>query len=342
MRVGLVCPYDLSRPGGVQNQVLGLAGELRSVGDDVLVIGPGLPEGENGVDLGPTVVIPGNGSKVPISLDPRVLSALRSAARKVDLFHVHEPLMPVISLAALRAGTPVVATFHAAPGEFGTRFYNLIGSGVRNLLGGNVRAVTAVSETARAPLPSAMDVEIVPNGLTVGSLRSKVTRDQLQVSFLGRDERRKGLDVLLAAWPGILSESPGARLVVMGSDRGTPGIDWRGLVNDDEKTRVLNSSSVFVAPNLGGESFGIVVVEAMAAGTVVVASDIPAFRDVGGDAVVYFVPGDPTDLAETVVRLLADQRQRDELASAAIEQAAQFDWGLVAGSYRAVYERSLS
>ena len=121
MKVGLVSPYDLSKPGGVQVQVMGLARALEEAGDEPLVIGPGLPDGVPGVDLGRSIAVPGNGSRVPISPDPTVLRIMKSVAGVVDVLHVHEPLMPMASLLALRVGRPVVATFHAAPGQIGSR-----------------------------------------------------------------------------------------------------------------------------------------------------------------------------------------------------------------------------
>jgi len=342
VKIGLVCPYDLSKPGGVQAQVLGLSAVLTARGDDTVVIGPGLPVGVSGVDLGRAVVVPGNGSKVPVSIDPTVLRLMRSVAGDIDVLHVHEPLMPTVSLSALRVGVPVVATFHAAPGAIGTRFYNLFGDWMTRILGPNVRRVTAVSETARAPLPTGLDVTIVPNGVDIASLGSDVERNPKRVAFLGRDEPRKGLDILLEAWPLILEQVPDADLTVMGAERDVPGIEWLGWVEDETKTEVLNSSSIYVAPNTGGESFGIVLVEAMAAGAAVVASNLKAFIDVGGHAAQYFESGDARELATEVVQLLQHDDIRSGLAAAGQERAADFDWGSVSAAYRALYEDSLS
>ncbi len=342
MRVGLVCPYDLSKPGGVQAQVLGLAKALAAGGDEVAVIGPGLPPDVSGVDLGDTLSIPGNGSKVPISPDPRVLRKMRAATSEIDVLHVHEPLMPSVSLSALRVGLPVVATFHAAPGAVGNAFYGFIGFALNRILGVNVRTVTAVSATARNPLPDDLDVSIVPNGIDVASMRVDVPRDPLAVVFLGRDEPRKGLDVLLEAWPAVQSAVPDARLVVMGAAREVEGVDWRGVVDEEEKAATLNGSAVYVAPNLGGESFGIVLVEGMAAGVAVVASDLSAFVEVGEDAALYFPVGDADALADRLVTVLTDEELRAGLSEAGIERAAAFDWSVVAAEYRRHYESALS
>ena len=343
MRVGLVCPYDLSKPGGVQAQVLGLATALRAAGDEPTVIGPGLPPGVEGVDLGRSVTIPGNGSMVPISLDPTLGRIMRSVSANLDVLHVHEPLMPTASLLALRVGNPVVATFHAAPGEIGTRFYNLIGFGFDRILGDKVRAVTAVSETARAPLPKDLDVTIGPNAVDISAFTADQPRSPASVCFLGRDEPRKGLDVLLQAWPEVVAEVPEAQLTVMGAQRDEPAdARWMGWVDDATKAEVLGRSTVYVAPNTGGESFGIILLEAMAAGAAVVASDLEAFRNVGSDAVRYFSTGDHEALASAVVGLLDDEGARSQLVTAGLERVKRFDWSEVTAEYRRIYAESLS
>lgn len=338
MRIGLVCPYDLGKPGGVQAQVLGLAARL----DESMVIGPGLPPGVRGVDLGSTLSVPGNRSKVPVSVDPRVGSLIKEAASDLDLLHVHEPLMPTVSLAALHADLPVVATFHAAPGPVGRGLYVVIGSQLNRVLGSAVRKVTAVSATAAAPLPDYLETEIIPNGVDVAAFALDVDRHPFRVTFLGRDEPRKGLDVLLEAWSSVLHQVPEAELVVMGADRGTDDAIWMGRVDDRVKTETLCSSAVFVAPNTGGESFGITLVEAMAAGAAVVASDLDAFKDVGGDAVRYVPVEDAGGLAANIVSLLQGPEEVSRLGGMGRERAAQFDWSVVTGAYRKIYADALS
>ena len=342
MRIGLVCPYDLSKPGGVQAQVLGLGEALRSFGDEVSVIGPGLPESVDGVDLGSSVAVPGNGSIMPISLDPRVRWAIRKASSGLDLLHVHEPLMPTVSLGALRAGPPVVATFHAAPETAAKRFYSFAGPFLARILGENVRTITAVSETAAEAVRSHMGVVIVPNGVDVAAMSTDQERTPLRVAFLGRDEPRKGLDLLLESWGDVSNAVPDAQLVVMGASRGSHDVEWMGRVDDETKIRVLNSAAVYVAPNIGGESFGVVLVEAMAAGAAVLASDLQSFVDVGGEAVRYFRTGNVSDLTAKLVELLDDDKARGDLARRGRMRADQFDWDTVGAAYRVVYEESLS
>lgn len=342
MKIGLVSPYDLSRPGGVQAQVLGLARTLDAIGDVVKVIGPGLPDGIDGVDLGPTATVPGNRSRVPISLDPRLSKVLSVVTRDIDVLHVHEPLMPVVSLAALRAGPPVVATFHADPGRAVRMAYSASAALLRRLLGDNVRVVSAVSETAASALPAGFELEVVPNGVDTSALRVPAARDPRLVVFLGRDEPRKGLDVLLEAWPSISQAVPEAHLTVLGCDRGSGQATWLRDVTDTTKANVLNQAAVLVAPNTGGESFGIVLIEGMAAGAAVVASDLEAFIDVGGDAARYFPVRDSAALAETVLEVLENDKLRQAMSSRGIERAAQYDWGIVATRYRELYTTAIS
>lgn len=342
MKIGLVCPYDLSRPGGVQAQVMGLSTALASRGVEARVIGPGLPEGVDGVDLGDTRSVPGNRSRAPISLDVRLSKVFRVVSQEVDLLHVHEPLMPSVSLSALRAGPPVVATFHADPSLIVRRFYSLAGRRIATVLGSRVKAITAVSQTAAGALPDELEVSIVPNGVDTSAMRVRTNRDPRLVVFLGRDEPRKGLGVLLKAWPAIVDSVPDAHLSIMGAQREIEGFSWLGEVDDETKIRVLNRAAVYVAPNTGRESFGIVLIEAMAAGAAVVASDIAAFQDVGGQAVRYFPVRDAGRLAEAVVDVLTDDKTRDAMASRGIDRAAEFDWTSVVEDYLGIYNSVLS
>jgi phosphatidylinositol alpha-mannosyltransferase len=340
IRVGVVSPYDLSIPGGVQAQVLGLAGYLSRQGDEAIVIGPGLPSGVNGLDLGSSVTIPGNGSMVPISLDPRVRGKLDGAVADLDLLHVHEPLMPLVSLLANHAGPPVVATFHAAPGPVGRAVYRLPWPLLDWAMGNRV-AVTAVSAMAASVLPSRMEALIIPNGLDVASMQVDTPRSENRVAFLGRDEPRKGLDLLLEAWPDVVTARPDAELIVMGADRATDEVTWLGRVDDQTKARVLSSAAVYVAPQTGAESFGIVLVEAMSAGAAVVASDLDAFVSVAAGSALHFPVGDSQALANALLQLLARPEERAQLTAAGAKRAAEFDWSVVGAAYRDLYLSSI-
>ena len=249
--------------------------------------------------------------------------------------------MPLASLAANRAGPPVVATFHADPSKLMRRVYARSGPLMRSALG-KARIITAVSRTAASALPAWIEPIIVPNGVDVAGAAVAVKRSPHQVVFLGRDEPRKGLDVLLEAWPIVLEHVPEAVLMAIGPVRKTSGVEWMGRVGDDVKRRLIASSAVYVAPNLGGESFGIVLVEAMAAGTPVVASDLPAFRDVAEDSARYAEPGDSGQLAGTIVDLLLDPGAREQLGNSGRERSKAFDWPVVAAAYRNIYQSIIS
>jgi phosphatidylinositol alpha-mannosyltransferase len=186
-----------------------------------------------------------------------------------------------------------------------------------------------------------MEVTIIPNGVDVAALSVDTERHPHRVVFLGRDEPRKGLDLLVEAWSKVSQRFPDAELVVMGADRGSPDVEWMRRVDDETKARILSSAAVFVAPNTGGESFGIVLVEAMAAGAAVLASDLQAFVDVGGDAVRFFRKGDNADLADELLDLLGDDDGRPALGRRGEARARQFDWSKVATSYRDVYTQAL-
>lgn len=365
LRIGLVCPYSLSVPGGVQNHVLGLAGYLTAVGDRVAILAPGeLPPGraeEHGLDpgqitsAGTAVPVPYNRSVARITLGPAVAGRVRrwSTAGGFDLLHIHEPLAPGVSLSALaRADVPVVATFHTAtPGSLlmrvaGTAFRSAVAS---------IDAGIAVSASARQVVVDhlARRPQIIPNGIRAADFTTAVHRgrwragDRPRLVFLGRlDEPRKGLDVLLAALPAIRRRRPDLQVVVAGQGRVSrvrrrlpPGCVALGEIDDDIRADLLRSADLFVAPHRDRESFGIVLLEAIAAGATVVASDLPAFTDLltGEDGPLGFVfpAGDPAALARTVDRALtADRRPLNARARAAVQR---FDWSRVGPEVRAVY-----
>ncbi len=339
MRIAIVCPYDVGAFGGVQRVAVDLVERLRSGGDDAFAVGPGVSH-ELGVDVGRSVTIPGNGSMAPIALGLKVRRRVRAAVADCDVVHVHEPLMPMTSLAALGAGRPTVATFHAAVAPWTSRLYRALdGVGARLL---RDAALTAVSPMAMAALPDAWaPVTIIPNGIDVASFRVGVPRIPGRIVMVGRDEPRKGIDVMLGAFGAIRSSFPEAELHVIGAERpAADGVVYHGRVRDREKRELLASSQIYVAPHLGGESFGIVLAEAMAAGCAVVASDLAAFRSVGGAAADYFDVGDSASLAHAVSRLLSAPTAIEALSNAGADRVQMFDWSLVVARYRAVYEQA--
>lgn len=362
MRVGLVCPYALDHPGGVQNHVLGLAGWLRSQGHDVSIIGPGVPSpallAANGLDdaqfrsSGPSVPITFNRSVARINVGARPLRLLREwlADGCFDLVHVHEPISPTISLWALRTATsPCVATFHAySPNRWLVRFaHNLVPWAVRRIDAAiavsSAAADFAEQETLRSPV-------IIGNGIDVASFPASQRPEpwrggrRPRLVFVGRyDEPRKGFDVLVAALPTIRSVVPDLDVVVVGqgSRPQVPGV--RFVSSDDAgRNAWLASADVYLAPHTGNESFGIVLLEALACGAPVVAADLPAFEEVLCDDEGLightFATGDAHAAAAAVLASLAEPR--DLRLDRGLARAAQFDWGVLGPQIVAQYDEA--
>ena len=360
MRVGLVCPYSLDVHGGVQNHVLDLARELVVLGHEVAVLAPG----ERSAGLPPyvtttgrTVPMPYNGSVARVSFGPLVAGRVRRwlAEGRFDVLHIHEPATPSVSVLALWAArTPVVATFHTSQ----DRSWALETTAATFLRTGlaKIDAHVVVSDEAARTMGRYLDAEpvVIPNGVHVHRFEPVITpvpsSEGPRLLFVGRlDEARKGLPVLVEAVPEILEAVPGARLTVVGG--GSPRtlrrlpralrdrVELAGPLDDDGKARALADADVLVAPNTHGESFGVVLLEAMAAGAAVVASDLPAFRSVLGDGRygAHFRAGDPEDLARVTVALLRDEVGRRRVVDRARGAAGRYDWGLLAPRVVDVY-----
>jgi len=355
MRIGLVCPYSLAVPGGVQNHVLGLAGWLVGEGHRVSILAPdeapavllarhGVPA-DAVTSCGRSLPVPYNGSVARITFGPLSARRVRRWLRteQPDVLHVHEPITPSASLVALRhSRVPVVATFHTATPR--SRTMHL----ARRLLAGTIDRIAAriaVSPTAAEVVRTHLhrEAQVVPNGFSPAQLRGgAVPRLSHRLVFLGRlDEPRKGLEVLLRAWPAIREVHPDCELVLAGAGRRRhlpDGCRAVGVVSDAERADLLGSAELFIAPHRGRESFGLVVVEAMAARAVVVAADLPAFADVltGPDGRRYghlFRAGDADALADAVLAALTDDALHSgnpALRDRAAEAAERYDWSVVA------------
>jgi phosphatidyl-myo-inositol alpha-mannosyltransferase len=328
VRVGLVCPYSWRIPGGVQSHVAGLARALQALGVDTEILAP---EGGD-VPLGRSIPIPSNGSVQRVALSPATIVRTARAVRTrgYDLVHLHEPMLPAACLTALRsARAPVVATFHMY--RRALLWYAVFRPVVRpaaRRLDACLAVSAAAAEYARRGI--GRDAEVVPNGIDYEELERLVPeRSGRRLLFIGRDEPRKGLSVLRRAH-ALLGER--AELVLVGPN---------GAVSEEELRRELARADVLVAPSVKGESFGLVLAEAMAAGVPVVASDIPGYRDVLTAGGVLVPPGDAQSLARALERLLADPDERARLAEAGRREAAQYAWPRVAERVLAVYERVL-
>ncbi len=365
----MVCPYNLSRPGGVQGQVLGLSRALLARGhrvtvvapDDERPVGPQVLHDGDGPDLdlwviGHTTSLRSNGSVAPVALSP---SASLRANRildptRFDVVHWHEPMAPGISYRSLLAArVPMVATFHRAGGSSWYKaFKPLAWWGA-----GRIQRRVAVSEAARLTAEAALGghYEVLFNGVELGRFSGiePTPTDRPTILFLGRHEERKGLGVLLEAFEAVPDP---VRLWIAGDGPSTESLrrrhpasarlEWLGLLDQAEVAPRLAGADILCAPSLRGESFGMVLLEAMAAGTVVVASDLDGYRAASGGHAVLVPPGDGAVLGKALVDAVADVRAATGPASGAALAAARrhadaWSMDLLAVRYLALYEQAI-
>src|ERR1700692_1608802 len=348
MRIGMVCPYSFDVPGGVQSHVLQLAEVMHSRGHDVSVLAPSsshveLPDYV--VSGGKAVPIPYNGSVARLRFGPATHRKVKRwlADGEFDVLHLHEPNAPSLSMLALAvAEGPIVATFHTST----TKSLTLsVFQGILRPFHEKIVGRIAVSDVARRWQMEALGTDAVeiPNGVDVEALSSAPRFDGYPppcrtVLFLGRyNESRKGLAVLLDALPTVVQHFPDLEVLVVGHGdedelrRQTGGFAERmrflGLVDDAGKASAMRSADVYCAPNIGGESFGIVLVEAMAAGIPVVASDLDAFRRVlrDGEAGRLVPVGDGAALADALIEMLQNDVLREHYVAAASEAVQPYD-----------------
>lgn len=354
MRVGIVCPYSLTLPGGVQGQVLGLGRALQRAGTDARILGPcdGPPPDASVIPLGNSIPTANNGSVAAIAPDPsaalRTIRALRDEA--FDVVHIHEPFAPGPSLTAMvAAGSPTVATFHrSGPSTWLRALRPLARWGAANL---DIRA--AVSEEARATAFEALggDYELVWNGIDTGRYQrgDPWPTDGPTIVFVGRHEPRKGLAVLIEAMdllPGDVSlwaagqgpDTDRLRRVTAGDHR----VHWLGPVSEEEKIRRIQGAHVLCVPSLHGESFGVVLLEGMAAATPVVACDITGYRNVARPGVEARMvpPGDPGELAKAIEAALEGGPDTKEMVQRGLQRAETFSMPALAGRYMDMYHRA--
>jgi phosphatidylinositol alpha-mannosyltransferase len=368
MRIGLVCPYRWDVPGGVQYHVRDLATTLRGMGHHVEILTPAEHE-ESLADewitfAGRTVPVPYNGSMASMQFGPVSAARVRRWLRegRFDVVHVHEPASPSVSLlVCMIAKGPIVATFHAATTR--SKWLAAVGPMARPWLE-RISGRIAVSDFARRVQVEHLggDAVIIPNGVHVDGFARGPSLpgyargvDGPTIGFLGRfDEPRKGLPVLLEAMRTVVRRHPGARLLIAGRGnadelRSLIGPELRasvailGELSESDKAAFLRSVDIYCAPNLLGESFGVVLIEALSAGAPIVASDLDAFARVlqHGAAGVLVHRGDPAALAAALCDLLADPARRAELAATGSRVAADYDWDVLARRILDVYETVL-
>jgi len=363
LRIGIVCPYSWDFPGGVQNHVRDLAEFLITNGHYVEVLAPAT-ESENlpdyVVSAGRAISIPYNGAVARILFGVVANNRVRSWIHEgnFDLMHLHEPAIPSLSLLACWAGEgAMVGTFHAAAKY--QKAIVAIGPILEPVIE-KLSARIAVSESARLTLTAHLETDaiVIPNGIYADNYRDGSPRQEWQgntIGFLGRfEEDRKGLPVLLKALPIVSRFIPDIRVLIAGpgdSEEVLENVDpqlrnrveFLGKISEEDKADFLASVSLYIAPNTGGESFGIILAEAMAGGATVVASDIPAFADVLGNGQfgALFESENSESLAKVIIDLLRDERKRKDLAAAGALHAQRFDWGQVGGEIFEVYELAM-
>jgi len=364
VKIALVSPYDYVHPGGVNSHVAHLAAQFRRLGHDVTVIAPvardqTVPEGVLAVSRSITTFKSG-GSSSRVSLSPRISGRVKRilVQQRFDVVHVHNPLPPVVSVAFLRnrdaaPGTTLVATLHEYRSDKNP-FFTLGDSMIHRWME-RLDGRIAVSEPGRqfnsTYFPG--DYAVIPNGIDVsqfsgpdGAPFERYRDGRPVVLFLGRLEYRKGFKYLLRAWPWVRAVVPDARLLVVGAynkrqkrpyvlyarKRDIRGVRFVGPASERDKARYYRTADVYCAPSTGFESFGIVLLEGMASGVPVVASDIPGFRSVLDDGVqgVLAQPRNPHAIAKAIIELLEDPERRAQMGQAGQLKAAAYDWSLVA------------
>ncbi|NNE95303.1 MAG: glycosyltransferase family 4 protein [Acidimicrobiales bacterium] len=350
-RIGLVCPYSMGVWGGVQMQVLGLGRALRSMGCPVQVLAPcdGLPPEPWVTPLGNSIPYAENGSIAPLAPDPAAQLRLLGAVwdERFDVLHLHEPIAPGSTLTSLVVKpAPLIGTFHASGTIMPYRWINGVVRRLADRLDYRVAVSEEAAQTARASLGG--EYQIIPNAIEIDRFAHAEPwpTDGPTIMFLARHEARKGLRVLLQALDHLPSDvvlwvgGHGPDTDALRADFADPRIQWLGAIGDEEKERRLAGADVFCVPAVGGESFGVVLLEGMAAGTPVVASDIEAFRDVTGEgsSATLFENRNAPALAAALDRALEGGPEIDSRRDAGRLRAQQFSMKEQARRYVELYE----
>ena len=367
MKIGIVCPYDITRSGGVQEHVLAQAAELRSRGHDVRILTPRPRKHLKTPAEG--VIFIGNSTKVKtplktsfevgISLSRDEVETILTA-EDFDLLHIHEPEVPVLGgQIVAKATCPIIATFHAlAPDTAAGRTVgSVLGPLARPMLS-KITAMTAVSDAAarfvRDQMPN--KVRIIPNGIDLKKYQFKPERPANQtILYVGRLEKRKGVRYLLKAFKLLVAQQPDAELLIAGDgeqreslenyvkEKRIPGVTFLGFIDEEDKQRLLHEASLFCSPALYGESFGIVLLEAMASGTVTVAGANPGYESVlqGTGALSLIDPKETAEFARRLELLLTDRALREAWLEWAKDYVQQFDYERVVNQYEELYEDCL-
>ncbi|MEZ4521108.1 MAG: glycosyltransferase family 4 protein [Thermomicrobiales bacterium] len=369
MKILQVSPFDFSSRGGVNEHVLQLDAAFQSIGLDSRILAAGAPDTGEADDghiyrLGTAIPFPSNGSTARVTVSPFVISKVRSFLEREQfgVIHVHEPLAPVLPMAALLFSRALnVATFHAAR-DFNFWYHYI--KAFMDIFVDRIDCRIAVSQVAKESVDSHFpgDYEIVPNGIDLDRFRPDVAPiykyldGKKNILFVGRyDEPRKGFVHLLRAFPIVKTQFPDARLIVVGrgdiqkaiaqvDSMGLSNVEFVGAVRSADLPRYYATCDVYCAPSTGRESFGIVLLEALATGAPVVASNIPGYAGVvtHGETAVLTKVADPQGLALSIVRVLADEGLRESLQENGLRHVKRFGWNVVARQLLDVYDRGLA
>jgi len=362
MKIGLVSPYDYAAPGGVREHIGALDAKFREMGHDVVILTPNSKDGreehhDNVISLGRVTPLRINGSTARITLSMWLTHRVRQILHEeqFDVLHIHEPLMPALPLTVLRCSETInVATFHAHGQSYASNLGYLVGKAIVRRRVRKLHGRIAVSNTARQFVESYFpgDYTVIPNGINLEWWQQpakpieRFADGRPNVLFLGRLENRKGLKYLIRAFQQVRQEVPKARLIVAGEGRLRKGFEryvWQhdlegdvfftGFIPADERRRYFATADVFCAPSTGQESFGIVLLEAMACGKAIVASNIDGYRDVVTNRrEALLVPVKNEDaIASALVELLSNPVRRQELAERGRQTVQQYSWSRVAG-----------
>lgn len=360
MHIVLTCPYSLDLPGGVQSQVIGMAMSL-SQEHRLTILAPGtmIPESLQGssvetILLGATLGFRANGSVAPISLLPTSAFRLHRylAVAVPDVLIIHEPMVPLVGIAALLGSAKMkIGVFHRAGSTKALSLLRPLASAILLRLDAGIVVSEEARDSVRALIGDrSQSFRRIPNAVDTARFepRSQTTRRRRSILFLGRHEQRKGLGVLLEALSSLSSDFS---LSIVGTGPETvkltekyslnSKIHWCGRLTDSEVAGLMHESEIFVAPSLGGESFGVVLLEAMAAGVPVLCSDIPGYRLAAADAAIFVKPGDATELTNAISSLSEDESRRRDLAHRGQQRSREFDFSVARESYLEVIHTKL-
>jgi len=372
MKIALVSPYDFAFPGGVCNHISCLEQRLTQMGNLVKVIAPASHTittfGDRFIPIGKPRPVPASGSICRVTISPWLSSSIKSVldAEQFDIIHLHEPLMPMLCTTVLRlSSTATVGTFHATGGRPGYDFGKPITTMLIKRWFRRLNGKIAVSPSAREFVGSYFPgyYNIIPNGVDLEHFSpdvpaiDKYIDGKINILFVGRLERRKGLDYLLKAYQVVKKQTPDCRLIVVGPgtrlrrkyekwvrQRNLEDIIFVGPVDYDELPRYYKTADIFCSPATGCESFGVVLLEAMATGKPIVASDIDGYASVlsHGDEGLLVPPRDWTKLAQALITLIADEPLRRQMGARGIARAPEYSWVNVSRQVYNYYVRVLS